>query len=201
MTDDNGDGPVTRREFEQRLSEVKAPAVVDPTANVLQLVEAAMQRQDDLRGESNRRQSDLDKQERRHRLELRDLESKYRDAQQAAESRRLDALLAAQNSAAALTATRAEATATALAERVDNSAKTLATSVEATAKAFQTAVDATAKAFSERISPLEQLRFEQGGRREQQTETRATTQWTIERVMAVIVILLGGLYFVLSNAR
>ncbi len=69
------------------------PPVIDPTANVLQLVNAAMKRQDDLRRASDRQQKALDKQERRHRRETRELEAKYRDAQQSAESRRLDALL------------------------------------------------------------------------------------------------------------
>lgn len=107
--------PVTRREFEARLAEVRVPPLADPTANVLSLVDAAIKRLDDL--------SD---NERRHRTELREIDAKYRDAQLAAEARRLDALLAAQNNAVILANTRAELTAAALAERVDTAAKTLA---------------------------------------------------------------------------
>lgn len=109
-----------------RMTDSDDQPIVDPTANVLQLVAAAMVRQDDLRIAEARRQDDLSLMEREHRKELREMESRFRDAQQVAESRRLDALLAAQNTAVAIAATRAEGTASALAERVDTAAKTLA---------------------------------------------------------------------------
>jgi hypothetical protein len=55
-------------------------------------------------------------------------------------------------------------TASALAERVDTSAKALAAQVEVTAKAAAAATEASSKAFSERITPLEQMRYEQSGK-------------------------------------
>jgi hypothetical protein len=126
MPVDETDGPISRGEVEQRINDAIRPPVVDPTANVLQLVAAAMTRQDDLRNAEARRQDDLIELEREHRKEIRELEAKYRDAQSTAESRRLDALLSAQNAAVAIAAARAESTASALAERVDTAAKTLA---------------------------------------------------------------------------
>lgn len=153
-------------------------AVIDPTQNVLDLVQAAIQRQDDLRAKDKeiadaraehlKEIADL----RSHhaeaeRLSARDLsaaESRRVDAIALAESRRIDALLAASANAVALATTRAELTAAALAERVDTSAKTLATAVETTAKTLAVTVEATAKTLSERIVPLEQARYEGKGK-------------------------------------
>jgi len=153
-------------------------AVIDPTANVLQLVEAAITRQDDLR----LAQKELTDIKAAHLKEMADLrathavdmlngqrdlaaaESRRVDAIALAESRRIDALLAAQQNAVALATTRAELTAAALAERVDTSAKTLATAVETTAKTLAVTVEATAKTLSERIVPLEQARYQGVGK-------------------------------------
>ena len=100
--------------------------IIDPTANVLALVSAAMTRQDDLRIAEIRRQDDLNRMRDEYETKLRSAEARRIDAVAAAEARRLDALLAAQNNAVALANTRAELTAAALAERVDTAAKTLA---------------------------------------------------------------------------
>lgn len=182
----------------------------DPTTNVLTLVAAAMQRQDDLREAESRRRDSLAEQRDHFAHEIRILdneaqkalaqaESRRIDAVTIAESRRIDALLAAQQSAVALATTRAELTAGALAERVDTSAKTLAASVDTTAKALAQTFDVTVKALAERIVPLEQARYEQAGSKETRGESRAFTQWTFERVLTLVGFGLGALYFILQS--
>lgn len=124
MTTD--DETVTRREVRERISEAMDPPIIDPTANVLQLVEASMKRQDDLRAAESKRQDDLAELERRHRAEVRELETKFRDSERAAEKARIDAQRAEDKAAIALATQRGEATASALADRVETAAKTLA---------------------------------------------------------------------------
>jgi hypothetical protein len=94
---------------------MKRPPPIDPTANVLSLVAAAIKRQDDLR-----------EQAEKYRDKLAEAESRRVDANALAESRRIDALLQDARNAVALATARAEGTATALAERVDAAAKALA---------------------------------------------------------------------------
>lgn len=93
-----------------------------------------------------------------------DVDTKRVDSKLSSESQRIDALLTAAKADVTLANARAELTASALAERVDTSAKALAAQVEVTAKAATTATEAQAKAFSERITPLEQMRYETAGR-------------------------------------
>jgi cytoskeletal protein RodZ len=93
-----------------------------------------------------------------------EVDTKRVDSKLASESQRIDALLTAAKADVTLANARAELTASALAERVDTSAKALAAQVEVTAKAAASATDAQAKAFSERITPLEQMRYETAGR-------------------------------------
>src|ERR1700676_1250457 len=78
----------------------------DPSANVLSLVAAAMQRQDDLRAADNKRSDDIrvikegcGREISELREKLRDAESKRIDAVNLAESRRLDARLSQQETA------------------------------------------------------------------------------------------------------
>jgi hypothetical protein len=99
---------------------------VDPTVNVLNLVEAAIQRQDDLRAASERYTKELSDLREKYQEKLADAESKRVDANALAESRRIDALLAAGNNAVQLAAIEGKSTAAALAERVEASAKALA---------------------------------------------------------------------------
>jgi hypothetical protein len=192
----------------------KAPEIplIDPTANVLSLVGAAMLRQDDLRKAESKRINDLRKAAGKHSREVdtlrekaqRDLaaaESRRLDALSLAESRRIDALLVAAENARALATTRSELTAAALAERVDTSAKTLAAAVDATAKTLAATVEATAKTLASRIEPLEQARYEQAGGKEQRSEGRQTNQWVVGLVMAAPSTLMALVLLILLLAR
>lgn len=174
---------------------------VDPTANVTQLVKAANRRQDDLRLASERRRNDLDRQEHSHRKELRKVEQRYSNAERVAEARRLDAIIAGQTAAAALDRISTQATASALAERVETSAKTLAASVQASATTLATGQDATTQALIKRIEPLEQFLYRQGGVKEQAGESRDRSQWTTERIMALLALAFAALVWYTSQPR
>jgi len=177
------------------------PKPVDPTANVLALVAAETKRQDDLRMSEFKRQDDLNAQERRHRAEIREQMNTQLESRLVAEKDRVNALLQAQQAAVALDRTRAELTASALAERVDTSAKTLSAQVETTAKAAESAVSAAATALNARIAPLEQFRFEQGGAKIQQTETKTDNRWIIGLAISAPSFLLAVIALVYALTK
>ena len=177
------------------------PAPVDPTANVLALVAAAMQRQDDLRHAEAKRRDDLFTVEQRHRAEMREQMSTQLESRLNAEKERVNALLAAAQSAVALDRTRAELTASALAERVDTSAKTLSAQVETTAKAPESAVVAAATSPNSRIAPLEQFRFEQGGAKTQQVEGKSDNRWMIGLAVSAPSFLLAVIAIVYALTK
>ncbi len=192
MTDDQ---PITRREFEDRLR--ANPPLIDPTANVLQLVAAAMQRQDDLRNaESGYRNALSDVRDKLGR-EIREAERNGQRDLALAESRRIDALIEAQDQRVTLASSKAELTAVALAERVDASARALAASVEASAKALAATVETTTARLSERIVPLEQFRYEFAGSRDQLSEGRKQNQWVIGLVMSLPSTVLAAIALIL----
>jgi hypothetical protein len=178
----------------------KAPEpipLIDPTANVLKLVEQAMLRQDDLRRAESSRINDLMELQDKCTHEISDVrlkaqealasaESRRIDALSIAESRRIDALFAASASAVALDRTRTEMTASALAERVDTSAKALAASVIASAEALSKQVATQSQVFDQRLTRLEQQGYETGGRDVQRVESRAATQWSIGTAIAAL---------------
>lgn len=127
----------------------------------------------------------------RHRIENNALEAKFRDAADLAEQRRVDANQAKSDANVGLANTRAEIEAKALADRVVTLATTLAAQVDATAKTNALVVEATTKALGERIAPLEQARYEQAGGKTQQSESRVQSNWTTERVMALIALVIA----------
>jgi hypothetical protein len=158
-----------------------APPAIDPTANVLSLVSAAMKRQDDLR-----------QMEAGYQAQLAMAESRRIDALNLAESRRVDARLGAQEQQAALAT-----------EKLTNTATTLAAQVVATAEAMRASVAATAEQTSEligvlrdshdkRITELEQNRYQLGGRDIQRDQGRQGSQWATGQVLTVAAALLAA---------
>ena len=114
-----------------------------------------------------------------------------------AEARRIDALLAADRANVSLANARAELTASNLAERVDTTAKAAATQVEASAAALRGTAEVTASNLTARIAPLEQARYENAAVKTEQKDVRVQSNWTTERILAVIVIGIGLTEFVL----
>ena len=162
----------------------KAPEkipLIDPTANVLSLVSAAMERQDDLR-ENDNKWSDkiriVEESNKREvgnlRMKLAEAESKRLDSSNLAESRRLDAVLAEQKSAVALAS-----------EKTAAQAATLAAQLTATATTTATLITTLGESLGKRISVLEQNQYQGVGVSFQRGEGRKENQWVIG--LAVII--------------
>jgi len=143
MTDRNaGDGsrgPSTDRNNEP---------VIDPTRNVLDLVGAAIQRQDDLR-----------EMESKHARERAELMAGYEDKLRVAESERINAIRAVDVAAVQ----RAS-------EVANQQAATLALQVSTTADAFRMALDAKVEPIQRRIDDLSRAQYEAQGQKTQVIE-------------------------------
>jgi hypothetical protein len=158
--------------------------VVDPTKNVLDLVSAAIKRQDDLR--------DL---ESRHLRELADLRAHYDQRLRTAETARIDAIRAvdvgAVNRAAEVSATQAQT----LATQVAVSAETLRTQVASAATAASTALAAALEPIQKDIADLRRAQYEAQGQKTQVVESRevnTAARLNVNMVMAVISVLLAA---------
>lgn len=137
-------------------------AVIDPTANVLQLVEAAIKRQDDLRiSESN------------HIREISQIRAIHNQEMRESEAHRLDAIravdVAAVQQAAQVSATQAAT----LATQVATSAETLRTQVAASAQAAVVGLAAALDPIQKDIADLRRAQYEAQGQKTQVVETRA----------------------------
>lgn len=154
-------------------------AVIDPTANVLSLVEAAVKRLDDLRTADTRRQDDLRKQAEKHAAEVLRLTSAFQEQLREAEAKRIDAIRAVDVNAVAVASARASDQATVLAAQVQTSADALR-SLVATSAATLAAQQAAGNAeFGKRLSELERTKYEGAGR-------SGVTDPQLERLAALV---------------
>jgi hypothetical protein len=159
--------------------------VVDPTANVRELVEAAIQRQDDLRESDSR-----------HVREIVALRAEYDEQLRKAETARIDAIRAvdvgAVNRAAEVAATQA----TTLAGQVAISAETLRAQVAAAASAATVALAAALEPVQKDIADLRRAQYEAQGQKTQvvETQNRGTSigMW-IGVALTVAVVMVGVL--------
>jgi hypothetical protein len=129
-------------------------AVVDPTANVLAVINAATRRQDDLRVMNAEYQDKIADLRADHNTELR-----------LAESARIDAIravdVAAVNRAAEVSSDAAEA---------------LRGQVATTAEAFRVTLAAALEPIQKDIAELRKTQYEQQGQKAQQAESRGDTR-------------------------
>lgn len=162
----------------------KGQPVLDPTKNVLDLVEAAIKRQDDLR-----------QMEALHQREIGDLRHEYEAELRKAETARIDAIRAvdvgAVNRAAEVSATQAAT----LASQVATSAETLRAQVAAAAQAATTALAAALEPIQKDIADLRKTQYEQAGQKAQTIESgtgsRAWIGLAIAGVAALSAFFLG----------
>jgi hypothetical protein len=148
--------------------------VVDPTDNVRQLTEAAVQRLDDLREAEGRRQD----AEIRHVTEMATLRAAYEDRLHVAESARIDAIRSVD--VAAVQATAALATAT---------AETLRLQVATTAAAFDVKLATALDPLTKDIVDLRRSQWEGVGGRAESTERRLSTGATLAIVAGIVGVL------------
>jgi ElaB/YqjD/DUF883 family membrane-anchored ribosome-binding protein len=145
--------------------------VIDPTANVIAMLDAAVQRQDDLRAA-----------ESRHVREINDLRASFQTALQKAETDRINAIRAVDVGQVQRAAEVQADAASALASTVVNSAEAMRTQVAAAATAAATSLAAALVPIQEAIADLRRAQYEQQGQKQQVVETRETStgtrQWT-----------------------
>lgn len=149
----------------QRQSLVPVGAAnVDPTANVLKLVEAAVQRLDDLRNVEMRRLEDLRTAENRRIDEIAELRANHAKELTVAESKRIDAIRAVDVAAVATASERASQQASVLANQVSASAETLRTLVASTATSATQQQATFSTQINERLALLERAQYKGEGR-------------------------------------
>lgn len=159
--------------------------VIDPTQNVRELVEAAIQRQDDLRIA-----------ESRHVREIAQLRAEYANQLRQAETERINAIravdVAAVQQASQVSATQAST----LAAQVATSAETLRTQVAAAATAATVALAAALEPIQKDIADLRRAQYEAQGVKANVVEARGVgsqqNAFIFSIIGLVMTIILAG---------
>lgn len=134
--------------------------VVDPTANVIALNEAAQRRQDDLRDETNRRVD----AHIRHIEAIVGLRAEHQKEISFLESNRLNAIRQVDVLAVSTAADRAQAAIQTLAVTTANNAENLRNALASTASTIAAQTAATVASITERIAALEKSSYEGKGK-------------------------------------
>lgn len=150
--------------------------VIDPTKNVLNLVEAAMKRQDDLRDA-----------ETRHMREIAELRAGYETELRKAESARIDAIRGVDVDAVSRAATVAT-----------TAADTLRTQVADTAAAAGTALAAALEPIMKDIADLRRAQYEAQGVKANVGETRLNVGAVLGGISVLLVIVFGVVGLILG---
>lgn len=151
------------------------PSPLDPTANVQNMLQAAVARLDDLSAAEAKRVNELrDAQarlvqsqiedERRRVNEQMELRAYYDELLRIAEAKRIDAIRAVDVNAVAVANERATAQATVLANQVSASADTLRALVATTASTVAAELSQITSTFNERLSVVERANYEGKGK-------------------------------------
>ena len=183
--------------------------VVDPTENVLQLVAAAIQRQDDLRAAEARHLREIEamraeslRNERAHLRELAEQRAEYDNRLHKAEANRIDAIRAVDVTAVQQTAAAAETRATALAAVVTASAEALRNQVSEVRQASDLTLAQALAPISEAISDLRRAQYQAQGEKTQVVEQRAQVsgvQAFVATVVTILTLMIAGLGIYLST--
>ena len=176
---------------------------IDPTANVLQLVEAAVKRIDDLRTSADK-----------HINEKIDIHIAYMKELSLAESKRLDSIRSVDVGAVAIASEKAAATANVLATQVTQSAETLRALVASTAASVATNLAQVSTQLTDRLALLERKQYENQGKSsvtdpqfdalikkiDSLGESRATTTGTGTGRKEMYGWIIGGIMFLIAVA-
>jgi hypothetical protein len=139
-------------------------ATIDPTKNVLDLVEAAIRRVDDLRDSETRRVNEVMVMQARHTEEMAVLRSVHSRELAEAEAKRIDSIRLIDTQAVSTANEKATAQAAVLATQVSASAETLRALVATNAAAVATQLAQTITPITDRISGLERSMYEGKGK-------------------------------------
>ena len=147
--------------------------VVDPTRNVLQLVEAAVARLDNLRTAEANAVREVMILRADYETRLREREAAHAHELRVAEKDRLDAIRSVDVEAVAAASSAAEARATTLAKQVSDSAEAMRSQAMANATASDLALKAALEPLHAAIAGLQQFQYEAVGGKHQVTENRS----------------------------
>lgn len=154
--------------------------VIDPTANVLALVDKAIERQDDLRKKDEvlvktvlEERAHFNSEQRQHIREILDLRAAADQELRHAESKRIDAIRAVDVGAVAAAAAVQATQATTLAAQVSSSAEALRNQVAAAATAQTVALAAALEPIIKDIADLRRAQYEAQGQKSQVVESHA----------------------------
>jgi hypothetical protein len=164
-------------------TDAQGRATRDPTENVLDLVEAAIKRQDDLRemgAEFTRREAEAESRHLRELMELRDnhtaeilnLRGQHTSEMRQAETERIDANRATDLGAVQAAAAVQQTTQNTLAATVASSAEALRARVEASARETAATLDAKIAPIASAIADVQRFQYESGGAKQQVVEAR-----------------------------
>jgi hypothetical protein len=149
--------------------------VKDPTANVLESLRTAIQRQDDLREAADR-----------HVREIAELRAEYDEKLRKAETARIDAIRAVDVGAVNRAAEVSAQVATTLAAQVAISAETLRTQVAAAATATAQNLVTALAPMQKAIDDLRQAQFITAGQKTQVVESQVDRRGGIMTVIAAV---------------
>lgn len=175
--------------------------VRDPTRNVLDLVEAAIKRQDDLREMASMHNREMSQFRTVFDDKIDQMRAEFAEKLAGKESERLDSIRAVDQATVQQRATVYEQQVQALAKAASETAETLRKQVESTALASDTKNDAKFAEVTRALAALQEAQFRTAGGKEQVTETRASltaAQGIIGTVLAVVAAV--GLYLGVKNS-
>jgi protein-tyrosine-phosphatase len=158
--------------------DIRGNPVIDPTANVIAILEAAVKRQDDLR----EAEALLNHARDDHLKEMATLRARHSWEIRKAEADRLDSIRAVDQSQIQRAAEVQAAAALTLAKQVADSAETLRKQVADTQQASDAALENALKPIQAAIDDLRKTQYEQQGQKQQVVDTRDVSagrrQWT-----------------------
>lgn len=137
---------------------------IDPTKNVLDLVNSSIKRIDDLRIAESKRVDEKIVNEREHVREIMAIRADHANDLREAEAKRIDAIRVVDVNAVGATNERATAQAAVLASQVATTAETLRNLVATTASATAIQLDQLTKLLTDRIAALEKAQYEGVGK-------------------------------------
>lgn len=167
----------------------------DPTANVLENLQTAVKRLDDLRDALNNKVSDA----LMHSKEVASLRAEYDEKLREAETKRIDAIRAVDQGNVTRASEVAAAQATALASQLQVSAEALRAQVEATRITTADTLAAALQPIQNDVAVLREVQFRQQGEKTANVETTDTRRASANQYTNVITAIILAVAAVAST--
>ncbi len=181
--------------------DARGQAVLDPTKNVLDLVNAAVIRLNDLRDLDAKYSEKLRTQADAHIHEIMAMRDRFETTIRVQESARIDAIRAVDVAAVARQAEVQATQAATLAAAVATSAETLRGQVAATAGAAAVNLATSLEPITTSIAALQRSQYELQGQAANKQESKGTNQWVFGAVLGAMALVLAAAGFFISLSR